>query len=224
MDCQYFRLSNFDKHNPKVKPGSEWVKLLTKWIDHGEDFRELSDCAKLTFMALLAAAPKQKNIFPNDPEFLRGVLGLGAIELDELLEGEFIAVVEEQRVFDGFDLPHVAERKLDDEHVNLVMEDWNDMARICGLQVRSRVKYRGNIYKLIRTRFKDAEWVENYPKALDAIPGLEILVKEGSVGTRRWRANFQWFVPLNLVELILNGKYGKPDRKEGMFVNDDNDI
>lgn len=224
MDCQYFRLSSFDKHNPKIKPGSEWVKLFTKMIDHGEDFREISDRAKLTFLALLAAAPKQKNIFPNEPEFLRGVLGLEAIELDELMDGEFIAVVEEQRVFDGFDLPHVAERKLDDDHVDSIMEAWNDMARTCGLQERSRVKYRGKIYKCILTRFKDHEWIENFPTALDAIPGLELLIKAGSVGTRRWRANFDWFVQPNSVDMILNGKYGKPDPKEGMFVNDENDI
>ncbi|KKM71912.1 hypothetical protein LCGC14_1425840, partial [marine sediment metagenome] len=65
MDGNYFRVATFERSNPKVTPGSKWVRLETRIIDYAEDFRDVSDAAKLTFLCLLAAAPKAKNIFPN---------------------------------------------------------------------------------------------------------------------------------------------------------------
>lgn len=220
MDCKYFRLSKFDKAHPKVTQGTPWVKLYTRSIDHTEDFRGCSDTAKLTFYALLAAAPKSKNIFPNDPEYLAGMLGIESIELDELLEGEFLEVVDEQQYFDGQDPPDVTERKANDALVDLLRCAWNDMANTCALQVRTRVVYQGKVYKTILIRFKDGTWVNLYQQALDSIPGLDMLTKPGASTGRQWRANFDWFIQTNSVNMILDGKYGTPQGREGMHYDD----
>ena len=209
---------------PQWTTGSSWVKLATRVTDYTEDFRDISDAGKLTFFTLLAAAPKQNNVFPNTMDSLHDILGIATIELDELLKGEFIEIVNEQQMFDGFEPPIVTENTKNQEDIDTLVTAWNEMAQLCGLSERTRVKYRGAVYKSIVTRFKEPEWVADYPRALEAIPGLELLTKPGSIGTRKWRANFDWFVQIRSVEMIMNGKYGTPEQKEGMYVNDDNDI
>lgn len=224
MDGKFFRLCKFERLNPKTTPGTRFVRLETRILDYSEDFRGVSDAAKLTFLCLCAGAPKHKNVFPNKMDALREILGIEKIELDELLEGEYISVIDEQQYFEGVEPPDVAENRANEMNVDALLSGWNDMARTCGLAERTRVKYRGSIYDRIVSRFKDAEWIERYPQALDALPGLELLTKPGGVGTGKWRANFDWFVNPHSVDMILNGKYGTPVHREGMFVNNENDI
>lgn len=221
MDGNYFRVATFERTNPKITPGSKWVRLETRIIDYTEDFRGVSDAAKLTFLCLLAAAPKVKNIFPNRIEALRELLGIETIALDELKDGEFIDIVDEQQTFDGFEPPVVAEIRKNQADIDVLLGKWNDMARTCGLVERTRIKHRGSVYKAIVSRFKNEEWVAKYPVALDAIPGLELLTKPGSIGTAKWRANFDWFVATNSVDMILNGKYGIPANDTGMHHDED---
>ena len=224
MDGRYFRVATFEKWNPNVTPGSKWVQLSTKIVMYGEDFRETSDAAKLTFLALLAAAPKQRNVFPNETEALRVILGIEAIKLDELLDGEYISVIDEQSYFEGYEAPEVAQLKVDRAHVDELIAAWNEMASMCNLTPRTRVKYRGSVWKQIMKRFSEPDWVENYKEALDRIPHLQMLTKAGSTGTSNWRANFDWFSKPESVDRILNGKYGEPLPSAGVYYDDDIDI
>ncbi|KKN00447.1 hypothetical protein LCGC14_1137810, partial [marine sediment metagenome] len=152
---------------------------------------------------------------------LREMLGIETIALDELQEGEFIDIVDGQQTFDGFEPPVVAENKKNQADIDLLLGQWNEMARSCGLAERLRIKYRSSVYKKIVLCFKDEEWLAKYRQALDAIPGLELLTKPGSTGTSKWRANFDWFVAPNSVNMILNGKYGLPANTTGMHHDED---
>lgn len=224
MRGRYFRVSKFLRWNPDATKGSKWVKLSTKITQFGEDVRGLSDAAKLTLFVLFAAAPAQNNIFPNDEVALKVLLGIETIELDELLEMEFVDLVDEQQYFAGVEPLEVSEKRQQEAKVDKLREAWNEMARICGLKERTRVKYRSAIWKMILTRFKDAEWVVQYPQALELIPQLKMLTGEKKIGESQWRANLDWFIKPPSVDSILNGKYGSPLPAEGVFGGEDESV
>lgn len=221
MRGRYFRVSKFLRWNPDATKGSKWVKLSTKIIQFGEDTRQLSDAAKLTFVMLIAAAPAQSNIFPNDEASLKVLLGIETIELDELLEMEYLDLVDEQQHFDGIEPIEVSEKRQQQVKVDELVEAWNEMARLCGLKERTRVKYRGAVWKTILTRLKDDEWLIQYPQALELIPQLKMLTGEKKIGESQWRAHLDWFIKPHSVHSILNDKYGTPNLAGEVFGEHD---
>ena len=224
MKGRYFRVSKFVTWNPDATKGSKWVKLSTKITQFGEDVRELSDAAKLTLVMLFAAAPAQNNVFPNEAMALKVILGIQEIELDELYDGEFIDVVDEQQYFAGVEPAEVSEKKKRQSQVDEFLEAWNDMARICGLRERTRLKYGGAVWKKLMTRLKDPEWAARYKEALELIPQLPMLTGEKEIGNSKWRANVDWFLAPPSVDAIFNGKYGTALPAGGVFADEEIDI
>lgn len=92
----------------------------------------------------------------------------------------------------------------EEEHVpyQKIMETWNQMASNAGLP--RLVSMTESRRKVLRARWSDSFWRENWAAALAAIPSRSFLL--GTNG-RGWKANFDFFTRPDSVAKIIEGQY-----------------
>jgi hypothetical protein len=67
----------------------------------------------------------------------------------------------------------------------------------------------------LRARMRDPTWRDGWREALDRIPKCSFLMGHGS---RRWKADLEWFLRPDSVSRILEGKYD--DNDDGTYTGE----
>ena len=83
-----------------------------------------------------------------------------------------------------------------------IRTEWNTMATACGLALAERVG--ADRKKVIRARWADKHWREEYKQALALIPSRPFALGRNDRG---WRMDFDFFIKPGKVTKILEGAY-----------------
>jgi hypothetical protein len=100
-----------------------------------------------------------------------------------------------------------------------ILEIWNDN---CGDSLPRAQKLTSSRREKLRTRISEAESPESYiADFTDAVRLCATTAFLKGKGDRQWKATFEWLIKNdgNMVG-VLEGKYGKPDKPEGLTLAD----
>jgi len=97
--------------------------------------------------------------------------------------------------------PRTAQLDNSEEEMVRLVERWNACADRQGLPKVKRVNRNGEIWQRCMERFKDPEWVEQYPQALDR------MTEHTFTGGRKWPCTLSWFTKPDSVDRVLQGDY-----------------